>query len=122
MRCRKHLLPFALALLTLAQAQTPSWPTSATTVPRMVRYSGMMKLDKDASGTVGMTFSLYKDQDSAAPLWEELQNVTIDALGRYFVQLGFTLPLGLPADLISSGEARWLGVQVSGQPQQPRVL
>jgi hypothetical protein len=29
---------------------------------------------------------------------------------------------GLPLEIFSSGEARWLGIQVQGQPEQPRVL
>jgi hypothetical protein len=36
--------------------------------------------------------------------------------------LGSTKAEGLPADLFASGEARWLGVQAAGQPEQPRVL
>jgi hypothetical protein len=36
--------------------------------------------------------------------------------------LGSTTTQGLPAALFSSGEARWLGVQTQGQPEQPRVL
>lgn len=34
--------------------------------------------------------------------------------GRYTVRLGSTLSQGLPIDLFASGEARWLGVQVTG--------
>jgi hypothetical protein len=38
------------------------------------------------------------------------------------VQLGATLANGLPASLFTSGEARWVGVQISGQEEQPRTL
>lgn len=36
--------------------------------------------------------------------------------------LGATKSDGLPAELFTSAEARWLGVQVAGQPEQPRTL
>ena len=35
---------------------------------------------------------------------------------------GATLPHGVPKELFTSGEARWLGVQAEGQGEQPRVL
>jgi hypothetical protein len=52
----------------------------------------------------------------------ETQNVTADAEGNYSVQLGATKPRGLPLDLFSSGEARWLGVRINNGEEQPRVL
>ena len=55
-------------------------------------------------------------------LWMETQNVTPDKDGRYAVMLGASTSAGLPTDLFASGEARWLGVQAQGQPEQPRVL
>ena len=44
------------------------------------------------------------------------------ALGAHNVELGSTKPEGLPHDLFNSGDARWLGVQVEGQAEQPRSL
>jgi hypothetical protein len=84
-------------------------------------------LVKDANGkalttTIGITFLLYKDQQGGAPLWMETQNVQPDATGRYSLQLGATKSGGLPTDMFTSGEARWLGVQVQGQTEHPRVL
>jgi hypothetical protein len=38
------------------------------------------------------------------------------------VMLGSTSSNGLPSDIFVAGEARWLGVQVQGQAEQPRVL
>jgi hypothetical protein len=52
----------------------------------------------------------------------ETQNVRLDENGRYTVLLGATRNDGLPMELFASGEARWLGVQVEGQPEQSRVL
>jgi hypothetical protein len=93
-------------------------------VPRLVNYSGLLQ---DASGkpitTIReVTFLLYQDAQGGAPVWMETQNVQPDPSGHYSVQLGSTQPSGLPVDLFSSGEARWLGVQVQGQAEQPRGM
>jgi hypothetical protein len=106
----------------LAQAQSQA--ASVTAVPRLVKYSGTLHdgVGKPLTGITGATFALYSDQSNGAPLWIETQNVTPDANGHYTVSLGATQSDGLPLDLFSSGEARWLGVQPSGQPEQPRVL
>jgi hypothetical protein len=46
----------------------------------------------------------------------------MDADGRYSVLLGANSKNGIPAELFTSNEARWLGVQVEQEPEQPRVL
>jgi hypothetical protein len=115
-------LLFFWVVVLASQAQ----PTTAasSSVPRLIRYSGIATddLGKHPSGTVGATFALYKDQQGGAALWVETQNVTVDSSGHYAVQLGATKPEGLPAELFTSGEARWLGVSIHGQAEQPRVL
>jgi hypothetical protein len=100
--------------------------TSTTAVPNLIRYSGTLK---DAQGTasvpsttIGVTFSIYKQQDGGAAVWMETQNVTPDAGGQYSVILGSTTATGLPDNLFSQQEQRWLGVQVQGQDEQARVL
>jgi hypothetical protein len=97
---------------------------TSTKVPRLVRFAGTAKdLNGNAmTGVVGITFSLYEEQSSRAPLWLETQNVQADANGHYSVLLGITKPDGLPAELFTSEQARWVGVQISGQAEQPRVL
>ena len=46
-----------------------------------------------------------------------------DELGRYTALLGAMHTEGLPIDLFTSGEVRWLGIQVGLEAeQQPRVL
>ena len=70
----------------------------------------------------GVTFYLYKDSEGGAPLWIETQNVQPDKFGHYAVVLGSSTSQGLPPNLFTSGEARWLGVQVQGQGEQPRAL
>ena len=122
-----------LSLSLFSQAQTaPSTAAPSSTVlatptsivPRLVSYSGKLSEDqrKGISAVVGITFSVYKDQEGGSPLWLETQNVTPDSTGRYTVPLGNTLPDGLPLDLFSSGEGRWLGVRVNGGSEQSRVL
>jgi len=102
---------------TLAEAQSAP-------VPRLVNFSGTATdaLGKPIAGISGATFSIYKDQSGGSPLWLETQNVQADAKGKFTVQLGSTKPDGLPLDLFTSGEARWLGVRINSGEEQPRVL
>jgi trimeric autotransporter adhesin len=95
-----------------------------TAVPSLASFSGRLT---DVGGkpitiVTGVTFALYEDSDGGAPLWMEVQNVQPDKTGRYTLALGSATSGGLPSDLFVSGEARWLGVQVQGQAEQPRVL
>ena len=110
----------SLVSLTVAQTSTPT----ASSLPRLVSFGGMVKDLKGnpLTGMVGITFALYSEQRGGAPLWLETQNVTADSGGRYTVLLGSTKPDGLPAELFTSEQARWVDVQVSGQAEQPRVL
>jgi hypothetical protein len=71
---------------------------------------------------VAITFALYSEQTGGVPLWSEVQNVHVDETGHYNVQLGSTKPDGLPVELFASAQAQWLGVQVQGQAEQPRVM
>jgi hypothetical protein len=96
----------------------------AATVPRLVNFSGKATdaQGKVVSGTAGVTLAIYKDQYEGVPLWTETQNVQPDAKGNYTVQLGATKSEGLPLDLFTSGEGRWLGIRINGGEEQPRVL
>jgi hypothetical protein len=78
----------------------------------------------EKAATVSLTFSLYQEQEGRNPLWVETQNVQVDEQGRYTMLLGATQPDGLPLDLFTTGQARWLGVQpeLPGAGEQPRVL
>ena len=92
-------------------------------VPRLVNYSGkIVDTQNKSAGISGVTFSIYKDQEGGAPLWMETQNVQPDKTGHYTAQLGGTKASGLPTELFATGEARWLGVRVNGQDEQPRTL
>ena len=111
-----------LLLISICSAQQ----TSTITVPNLIRYNGTLK-DAQAtasisSTTIGVTFAIYKQQDGGAPIWQETQNVTPDASGQYNVVLGSTTSTGLPSDLFSQQEQRWLGMQVQGEAEQTRSL
>jgi hypothetical protein len=81
-------------------------------VPRLVRFGGALKdpNGNPLAGVAGITFALYSGQTGGAPLWLETQNVTADSNGRYTALLGATKPDGLPAELFTSEQARWVGV------------
>jgi hypothetical protein len=116
------LFSLVLSLTPPTVAQTSTQTASA--LPRLVRFGGTVK---DLNGNpltdvVGITFALYSEKTGGAPLWLETQNATADSNGHYTVLLGSTKPEGLPAELFTSEQARWVGVQVSGQAEQPRVL
>jgi hypothetical protein len=119
-------IPVFLLCAFGAQAQEASSTTSTQTaaVPHLVRFTGGVKdaNGQPKGGVAGVTFSLYKDDQGGVPLWIETQNVQLDSSGRYSVMLGATKADGVPADLFTSGEARWLGVQPAGQAEQTRVL
>jgi hypothetical protein len=118
-------LMMAVVLFAMsAGAQQTASSGSATVVPQLINFSGVAKAPngQPMTGLVGITFALYQEQQGGAPLWLETQNVQLDAHGNYTVQLGATLANGLPTSLFTSGEARWVGVQISGQEEQPRVM
>jgi hypothetical protein len=121
------VLCMSISGLLLAQSQTAPAPTpsaKSSVVPNLVRFSGTASdlNSKAISGVVGITFALYKDQQGGAPLWLEMQNVSADKNGHYSISLGATKTQGVPAELFTLGEAKWLGVQVEGQAEQARVL
>ena len=120
------LCTLLFASIISAQQASAIAATTTASVPNLIRYSGTLK---DAQGAalvstapVGVTFAIYNQEDGGAAVWQETQNVTPEANGQYSVILGSTTATGLPTDLFSEQEQRWLGVQVQGQSEQPRVL
>ena len=115
---------FLLLMATVTVAQSTSVAESSGPVPQLVKFSGVFKdtLGHPKTGMLGVTFAIYKEQYDGAPLWLETQNVEADTQGNYSVLLGSTKTEGMPADLFSTTEPRWLGVQIEGQAEQPRVL
>jgi hypothetical protein len=133
------VLPSALLLCPLLAKRALAAPQAGATaqdalghnvavdqqpVPRLIMLSGAVKdmAGKPLEGPTDLSFAIYKDQSAAEPLWQETQTLNLDEQGRYTVLLGATQPEGLPLDLFTSGEARWLGVTASGLPEQPRIL
>ncbi len=125
-----------LAVSIKGQAQTPSAPDSPTAgsavaanpqavVPRLMKFNGVLRdvTGKPVTGPVNVTFALYSSDAGGNPLWFETQSVEADEQGRYTALIGVMHSEGLPMDLFTTGEARWLGVQVANEVEQkPRVL
>ena len=117
---------FLLACFVMPMAaQQPAAASATVAVPPMVNFSGVLTdvNGKPLTGTVGVTFYLYKESQGGAPLWMETQNVTsrqgrtLYGRARLHQQPGIARRMSL-----LSGEARWLAVQAHGQAEQPRVL
>ena len=127
MRCslfRSESLVLVLVCLAAWTVVAQQGVVAPTAVPNLINFTGTIKDQggKPLSGVTGVTFLLYREQQGGAPLWTETQNVQADARGNYSVQLGATKSEGLPLELFTSGEARWLGVRVNNGEEQTRVL
>jgi trimeric autotransporter adhesin len=115
---------FLSFVVSLAAQTSGSSPASAQ-VPPLIQFSNVASDEggNTLSGVVSITFSLYTSQRGGEPLWRETQNnVQLDSTGHYSVQLGITKSNGVPTALFTTGEARWLGVRIAEQAEQPRVL
>jgi hypothetical protein len=117
---RRVVLALSCLLLLLGLCAAQQSATVANNVPNLIKFSGTVSAAPSES--VGVIFALYADQTGGAPLWQEVQNVAVDANGHYTSLLGSSTAAGIPLDVFSSNEARWLGVQVQGQAEQARVL
>jgi hypothetical protein len=112
--------------LFCAAAAYAQQPQPMAAVPKLVRFSGSFR---PANGTPAqsvesVTLAVYRDQTGGNALWQEIQNVAVDADTHYSLLMGATQNKGMPLDLFSSGEPRWLGVQFNrpGETERPRVL
>ena len=117
----------SLSCATVAYAQPPQ---PAAAVPKLVRFTGSFRPANGptkglpAQPVESVTLAVYRDQTGGDALWHEIQNVAVDADGHYSLLMGATLNEGMPLDLFTTGEPRWLGVQFNrdGEAEQPRVL
>jgi hypothetical protein len=120
------IVSFLCAVICTTQAQTAASNASPTStqVPRLIKFSGLAQDETKTplSGVVGISFSLYKDQEGGSPLWMETQNVQADASGHYTAMLGSASANGVPLSLFSSAEAHWISTQISGHAESPRVM
>jgi|HubBroStandDraft_2_1064218.scaffolds.fasta_scaffold17563_1 hypothetical protein len=126
-RINRTRIGFSLCLLLICPVMSLMAQQIATAdgvVPSVMKFTGTLSGadGKPLTGTQGVTFLLYKEETGGPPLWIETQNVQADKSGRYSVMLGSATSSGLPAAAFSAGEARWLGVQPSGEAEQPRTL
>src|SRR2546427_8926092 len=125
LRVRVHSLAPMLWLTCLIglHAQQPPPATAPPTVPRVFWLSGEIRGadGQPATGPIQLQFAIYKEAEGGVPLVTELQTVQLNAQGRYGVLLGSTLPDGLPLDVFSTTDARWIGVQPAGGPERPRM-
>ena len=115
-----HLRRLPLALCCVLILMGATFAQEAVTIPHLIKFTGT--ISSSPARTVGVIFALYGDQTGGAPLWQEVQTVAVDAAGRYSTLLGAHTVSGMPSELFSDGQARWLGVQPEGQLEQPRVL
>lgn len=117
---------FVLSAIAGAQNPCAEGNVGCSSVPRLIRFTGAL-VDSSGhprTGVVGVTFSVYSQATGGAPLWQETQNVPLDQQGRYAVLLGITKSEGLPVEVFSSPEPRWLGVwpQWEGEQEHSRVI
>ncbi len=116
---------FLSLALSLAAQTAGGSPVSGQVPPPLIQFSNVATDEggNTMNGQVSITFSLYNNQQGGEALWTETQNnVQLDSTGQYTVQLGITKPNGVPTTLFTTGEARWLGVQIAEQAEQPRIL
>src|SRR5262245_31201899 len=115
-----------LGLAPALYAQSAPSPTVVTAVPRLMWFSGAFQPadGSPAAPVESVTLSVYRDEQGGRPIWQETQDVVVvGTTGRFNVLLGSTTPDGMPADLFTSGEPRWLGVRVNrhGEHEQARL-
>jgi hypothetical protein len=112
-------------LSSLHAQQTSISPGALTPVPRVVWFSGSFHpADGQSIGaTESVTLAVYTAEQGGDLLWQETQSVIVGADGRYNVLMGSSLAEGLPLDLFTTGEPRWLGVRFNrqGEVEQARV-
>ena len=105
LRAYSVIVTFLSLMVVSALAQTAATNTNlaSTEVPRLIKFSGVAKDEagKPKTGLVGVTFSLYKDQEGGSPLWVETENVQADASGHYTALLGSATADGVPLSLFS---------------------
>jgi hypothetical protein len=90
----------------------------------LIRIQGAARDEtgKPLSGDIGITFALYADENDQTAVWQENQTVQLDSTGHYSVLLGASSEEGLPQEVFSAAQARWLGMRPEGQAEQPRIL
>jgi hypothetical protein len=105
----------------LAQGAQTAAPAA---VPRVITFTGVFQpADGQPPRAVEtVTLALYAEPTGGVPLWQETQNVAVDAQGRYALLLGAMSADGIPPEVLTAG-ARWLGTTFDrpGEVERPRV-
>ncbi len=119
-------LAWMSCLSGVSAQQTAPGPAALWPVPHVVWFNGTFRpADGQPIAPVEtVTLAIYRDQQTSEPLWEETQRVAVERDGHYRLLLGAGTADGLPPDLFTAGEPRWLGVRFlrAGETEQPRLL
>jgi hypothetical protein len=111
---------FAPAAL-FAQDAVVSTPAPATSVvPHFIKFAGALPGAPGKPETVEVKFALYAAQSGGEALWSETQQVSLDPTGKYSVLLGSSV--ALPDSAFAQGQARWIGVTLSGEQEAARTV
>src|SRR4029077_10799745 len=73
-------------------------------------------------GTVALRLSTYNGPNGGEACWQETQDVLPETQGHGTVLLGESALGGVPGNIFLSRGTHWLGVQASGQSEEPRIL
>ena len=117
-----------LSVCVLAVSAVPARGQSPTVTgePRLVRVTSSFRpADGQPPAPIEtMTLSIYGEETGGEPLWQETQRVLVNPDGSFTLLLGSTRPGGLPPDLLTSGEPRWLAIRVErpGEGDPERVM
>lgn len=118
-------LLWAAALAVPHAQQAPAPSPVLTPVPRVMWLSGVFLpvTVQPIASVESVTVAIYREREGGEALWQETQSVAMEPGGRYSLLMGSTLADGLPPDLFTSGEARWMGITFNrpGEVEQPRV-
>src|SRR5262245_6687290 len=108
------------AIVSVGQTRTTDTPNPSSSgirwdevnERRLVQVGGTLKNGPSAAPSViaVATFAIYKEAEGGAPLWQETQNVQLDAEGRFNVLLGAVSDGGIPAQVFTADEPRWLSI------------
>ena len=84
--------------------------------PRVISFQGILTDDQGLAldTTMAMTFRIYADSTGGTAVWSETQPAVAVNGGLFDVLLGSVAGI---ADTVFSDPARWLGVQVGGDPE-----
>jgi len=122
---RLTLCTLVAGTMLLAAAASPAQEAVTTTapvsvVPHLIKFSGALPNAPAKAEMVDVKFSLYAAQTGGEALWTETQQVSLDPSGKYSVLLGSVS--ALPSSAFANGQARWIGVTLSGEQESARTI